>query len=105
MNIYLSQPITGIATSEYLTTRRRLENYCRAHFPSPITFINSYITQEPPADCKNKDLWYIGQSIDRLSRADVFVILKGADTVSKGCYIEKKCAEMYGIPVEKASIV
>ena len=105
MNIFISQPISGINKHEYWTTRVRLEGYCRARYMEP-KFVNYFISSEPDGNVyKHPDLWYVSKSIDQLAKADVFVILKGADLFSKGCKIEKQCAELYGIPIDKASIV
>ena len=99
MNIYISQPITGLPKQHYEKVRKTLEDLCIIEFgKGKCTFVNRYITEKPPV-CKNNLLWYIGQSIDRLCRADIVVMVKDADKVSKGCRIEKLCAELYGIPI------
>lgn len=98
--IYISQPITGVSKEHYDKVRARLEALCELEFgKDKCKYMNKYITDAPPASCRNSLLWYIARSLDALCRSDIMVMVKDADLVSKGCRIEKLCAELYGIPI------
>lgn len=50
------------------------------------------------ATAKAASLWYLGESIKLLGSADVVVFAPGWEN-ARGCRIERRCAEEYGIPM------
>ena len=57
--------------------------------------IDSFI---PEAPASITPLWYLGESIKLLGSADVVVFAPGWEN-ARGCRIERRCAEEYGIPM------
>lgn len=57
--------------------------------------IDSFIEGAP---AKAAPLWYLGESIKLLGSADVVVFAPGWEN-ARGCRIERRCAEEYGIPM------
>lgn len=57
--------------------------------------IDSFIEGAP---AKATPLWYLGESIKLLGSADVVVFAPGWEN-ARGCRIERRCAEEYGIPM------
>lgn len=56
---------------------------------------NTFIESAPP--CVNS-LWYLGKSIEFLSKADYAYFAKGWENY-RGCRIEHECAVQYGIKI------
>lgn len=60
-----------------------------------LKLIDSYTKSTPPKDSK-EDVWYLGENLKKLARADVFIgICESYDW--NGCSIERETAEKYGI--------
>lgn len=60
-----------------------------------MKLIDSYAKSTPPKDSKEA-VWYLGESLKKLARADVFIgICENYDW--NGCFIERETAEKYGI--------
>lgn len=94
---FISQPMNGKTDEEIKANRRKCEAWLTKAFGS-VTIIDSFITEDPPKDCKNIPVWYLGESIKQLSMADVLV-LWGDWANARGCLIEREVAIKYGIPI------
>jgi hypothetical protein len=61
-----------------------------------VELIDTFITEDIPKDVSNPEVWYLGKSIELLSKADiVFFSLEWCDY--RGCVIEHMIAEKYNI--------
>lgn len=95
---FISQPMNGKTDAEIKAERQRCEAWLIKAFGSDNEAIDTFFLDEPPKDCKNSGLWYLGESIKALSQADVLV-LWGDWGYARGCLIEREAAMQYGIPV------
>lgn len=106
LKIYIAQPITGVSKEHYTKVRQTLEDLCEIEFGEKrCQFVNAYIEDTPPKECKNALLWYLVKSLEKLTEADFIVMVKDADRVSLGCKVEKLCAKLYGIPVFEKEVL
>ena len=106
LKIYLAQPITGLSKEHYTKVRQTLEDLCKMEFGEKrCQFVNHYIEDTPPKECKNALLWYLVKALEDLTMADFIVMVKDADRVSLGCRVEKLCAKLYGIPVFEKEVL
>lgn len=92
--IFISQPMKGL-TNEEIKYRRMeaikwLEKFMRGE---EFEIIDSFF-EDAPVDAKT--LWYLGESLKKLSTADYALFLQGWDK-ARGCKIENTCAQEYGI--------
>lgn len=81
----------GLTKEQFLERRSKIIEFIETQFKD-FEIINSII--EPSED--HNSLWYLGKSIELLSEADLAVF----DTEwynSRGCLIEFKCCNLYGI--------
>nr|DAV90036.1 MAG TPA: Blasticidin M [Caudoviricetes sp.] len=62
-----------------------------------LELIDSYIEDNPPKDSKEA-VWYLGESLKKLARADVFIGINDAWDWNE-CYIEIETAKRYGIKI------
>jgi hypothetical protein len=60
-----------------------------------LELIDSYIEHNPPQNT-NQAIWYLGESLKKLSEADVFIGIESSWEWN-GCDIEQKTATAYGI--------
>ena len=63
-----------------------------------VNLIPTLFKSDPPEDCVNGSLWYLGKSLEKMSQADLVVFSKDYKG-NRGCEIEHICAEQYGFPI------
>lgn len=63
-----------------------------------VEFIHTIVEDKPPYGTSNEAIWYLGKSIELLSKCDILVCKKNVDNYN-GCYIEKEIAKRYGIEI------
>lgn len=94
MKIFISQPI------EIEGIRGQITAALKEKYGNDIEIIDSFFKNAPNGA---KPLWFLGESLKKLSEADiaVFAYENSIDAVSKrlarGCSIEEKCAKEYDI--------
>ena len=94
--VFISQPMRGKTDEEILAERdEAIEKVKQIYDGEEIEIIDSFL-KEAPADAT--PLWYLGDSIVLLSKADVVYFCNGWETAC-GCVIEYMCAKMYGIDI------
>ena len=94
--VFISQPMRGKTDEEILAERdEAIEKVKQIYDGEEIEIIDSFF-KEAPADAT--PLWYLGDSIVLLSKADVVYFCNGWEN-ARGCVIEYMCAEMYGIDI------
>ena len=113
MNIFISQPMTGIGEEEILVTRERAIKSAREYFEynekdDDFHVLDSYVSDKlreltenqsrRDEDSVNWDVFWLSQSLSHLAFADVVWLCDGWSN-SIGCQIERDVAECYGIPV------
>lgn len=91
--LFISQPINGKTTREILEIRKKIIESAEMLLGEPVEVIDSII-QDAPAGAK--PLWYLGESIEVLSKADIAYFAPGWKN-ERGCKIENQCAVEYGI--------
>ena len=86
MKAFISQPMKDKSEMEISAVRERAINDLKKIYGEDIEIIDSYITENPPADCKNIPLWYFRKSIDKLIDADVLYSCPDWD-MYRGCIL------------------
>lgn len=104
IKLFVSQPMTGLSDDEIKKARwmaicEAERKICfKTNTPEQYGFvevIDSFF-QDAPTDAKH--LWYLGESLKKLSEADVVIFAKNWQK-SRGCKIEHEAAVNYGIEV------
>lgn len=95
MNLYISQPMNGKSDEEIQEVRDRAIAEVKDMFDEDesIDVIDSFIKDAP--DDANA-LWYLGNSILRMARADVVYFANGWRKFPS-CVIENDIANVYGL--------
>lgn len=93
--LFISQPMRGKTEEEILEVRAQAIQSAERVMGEKVEVIDSFIKGAPAAA---KPLWFLGESIKLLAKADVAYFAEGWEE-ARGCRIERECAEEYGITV------
>jgi hypothetical protein len=93
--LFISQPMKDKTNEEILAVREEAIASAKAELGEDVEVIDSFF-ENAPHDAK--PLWFLGKSLQLLSNADVAYFAKGWSGY-RGCIIEYKCANEYGIKV------
>lgn len=100
MKVTISQPMNGIPDSEVRRIQKELkENFAKYGIEVIGSFLTDSmnVTAEPDSEIKNLSLFYLGRTIQRfLSDVDAVYFVDGWEN-AKGCRVERKICEEYGI--------
>lgn len=91
--LFISCPMKGRTEENIRNSMARMHKMAEIVFDQELEVIPTYIEHTPPKDA-SQAVWYLGESIKKLSEADYFI---GIDF--RGCGIERYVAQTYGIPV------
>ena len=95
--VFISQPMKGKTDNEILLERDRAIKLIEEFVGEDIEIIDNLIEDQPPIGI-NESLWFIGKSIELMSKADIAYFAPGWED-ARGCKIENICAKEYGIQV------
>ena len=93
--LFISQPMRGKTDEEILAVRAKAIQSAERELGEEVEVIDSFIKGAPAAA---RPLWFLGESIKLLAKADVAYFAEGWED-ARGCRIERECAEEYGITV------
>lgn len=100
--LFISQPMKGKTDEEILKEREKAIASARRNFAEneEIEVIDSFF-QSAPADAR--PLWFLGKSLELLSKADIAYFAKGWEN-ARGCRIENTCAIEYFFRMRLADV-
>ena len=84
--LFISCPMKGRTEEKIRNSINRMHKIAEIVFDQELEVIPSYIPNNAPDACI-RPVWYLGESIKKLSEADYF----------KGCDVEARVARNYGI--------
>ena len=93
MKVFISQPMSGKTDAEIKEEREHIISHLKSMYGEDIEVIDSFF-EGVPHDAK--PLWFLGESIKKLSEADIAYFAKDWNKY-RGCTIENLCAKSYGI--------
>ena len=92
--LFVSVPMKGRTEEEIKASIQKMKKIAEIYEGEELELIDSYIEDNPPKG-NNEAIWYLGESIKKLSQADVFI---GIDDYGwNGCTIEREVATNYEI--------
>ena len=90
----ISQPMSGRQLSDIKLARQRvIEHYTSMGW----TYVDNVITSFEN-DPEPKPLWYLGESLEIMSKCDVVIFMEGWEK-ARGCQLEHASCEAYGIHI------
>lgn len=93
--VFISQPMRDRTNEEIEKERNELIDFAKTKVGGNIEVIDSFFKDAPH---EAKPLWFLGKSFELLSTADVCIFAKGYEK-ARGCVMEHKACENYGIVV------
>ena len=88
----ISQPMSGIQLNDVKLARQHVIE----HFTGKgWTYVDNVITSFEN-DPDPKPLWYLGKSLELMSKCDVVIFMEGWEK-ARGCQLEHAACEAYGI--------
>lgn len=93
--LFVSVPMKGRTEDEIKANIQKMKKIAETLEGEELELIDSYIEDNPPKDGKQA-IWHLGESLKKLSQADVFIGIKEVYEWD-GCRIETNTAEAYGI--------
>lgn len=94
--LFISCPIKGRTEENIRKSMEAMRKIAEIVFDQELEVISSYIEHDPPENV-NEALWYLGESIKKMSEADYFIGIEYDDRFP-GCITETVVARRYGIP-------
>lgn len=93
--LFVSVPMKGRTEQEIKETMEKMKKIAEICEGEELELIDSYIEHNPPQN-SNQAIWYLGESLKKLSEADVFI---GIDNCYEwnGCEVEYRVATLYDI--------
>ena len=99
--LFISQPMNGKTDEEIIHERNVAIRRAKAVIKEDVQVIDSFFVKAP---IETNPLWFLSESIEFLSTADIAYFAVGWDK-ARGCKIEHEVCKQYGIPTIEASIV
>ena len=93
--LFVSVPMKGRTEEEIRKSIDKMKKIAEIFEGEELELIDSYIEHNPPQDCKQA-VWYLGESLKKLSEADVFIGIHDSWDWN-GCEIENDVAIRYGV--------
>ena len=98
MKVFISMGMRDKTIEEILESREEISNTLIKVLNTEIEVIDSIIEDFDDMDIKDRSLYCLGKSIELLSTADLVVFEEDWDSY-RGCKIEHRCAEEYGLKI------
>lgn len=92
--VFVSMPMKDKLRSEIVTEQGKILARVNEKLGEPVMLVESYMRElysQKPLEC-------LGENIKRMAHADYAVFADGWEN-SRGCFIERMCAEKYGIEI------
>ena len=95
--LFISCPMRGRTEEAIRATMEQMQNIAEAIFEQHLEVVLTYFEGNPPKGT-NERLWYLGESIKKMSEADYYIGVYDEQNGYDGCVIENKTALLYGLP-------
>lgn len=92
--LFASVPMKGRTEENIKKSIAKMKKIAEAYEGEELELIDTWIPDEAP-ECKNRGLWYLGESIKMMADADLFIGISYSNY--KGCNCEHSVALEYGI--------
>lgn len=90
----ISQPMSGRQLSDVKLARQRvIEHFISKGWTYVDNVIPSFENDPEP-----KPLWYLGKSLELMSKCDVVIFMEGWEK-ARGCQLEHAACEAYGVRI------
>lgn len=95
--LFISCPMRARSEIAIKASMEQMHKIAEAVFGEELEVIPTYFKGNPP-DGTIIRLWYLGESIKKMSEADYFIGIYDEEKAYDGCIIENHTAKLYGLP-------
>lgn len=96
MEVFISQPMSGLSDADILAKRDAILEKAAAHFGEEVREVPSFV-HRMTKEHKNHPLYCLGKSLTLLACADLCIFAEGWKD-ARGCRMEHAACEEYGVP-------
>lgn len=96
IRLFVSQPMRGKTQEEIIERRNKAVEELQLRLDEEFEVIESYFTEDEPKDVKNRGAYWLGKSLELLSKCDLALFV-GNWWEYRGCRIEQEVCRKYGI--------
>lgn len=93
--LFISCPMKGRTEENIRKSMEKMHRIAEIMFDQELEVIPSYIEHKPPQNA-NQAIWYLGESIKKMSEADYYIGIDYSDFFH-GCVIENDVSARYGL--------
>lgn len=94
--LFVSVPMKDRRQEDILHSIKRMHEIAEIMIGEKLEIIPTYIQEGAPDGCK-EPVWYLGESLKKLSQAD-YMAKTDLSWQYPGCHTESEVADLYGIP-------
>lgn len=94
--LFVSQPMRGKTQDEIIERRNKAVEELQLRLNEEFEVVDSYFTEDEPKDVKNSGVYWLGKSLELLSKCDLALFV-GNWWEYRGCRIEQEACRKYGI--------
>lgn len=99
--LFCSVPMRGRTDEEIHKSMEKMRRIAEVIFGVPMIVIDQTIHDEAPDEfCQHRPVWYLGESLKCMARAEYFICAENLFEYYSGCLIEWETARAY-FPPEK----
>jgi len=95
--LFISVPMKGRTEENIKKSMDKMHKIAEIIFDQPLERIESYIPDNAPGDCRDKRIWFLGESIKLMSEADYFIGVEEYFGLFQGCAVERNVAQLYQV--------
>lgn len=96
--LFVSQPTRGKTEDEIIEARDKAVKKLSLILDEEFEVVDSCFTEDEPKDVKNSGVYWLGKSLELLSKCDLALFI-GDWWEYRGCRIEREVARTYGIEI------
>ena len=101
MKIFISQIMNGVPRGEIIKRQRDAKEYLEEVLGTEVEIVDNYFDddEEPDLSYDMLKVWYMSQSLLKLSTADAIFFLHNSHLQSPGCMLEHIIANTYNLQI------
>ena len=98
--LFVSQPMRGKTQEEIIEARDKAVKKLSLILDEEFEVVDSYFTEDEPKDVKSSGVYWLGKSLELLSKCDLALFIDDWWEY-RGCRIEREAGRAYGIEILK----
>ena len=98
--LFVSQPMRGKTQEEIIERRNKAVEELQLKLNEEFEVVDNYFTEDEPKDVKNSGVYWLGKSLELLSKCDLALFVDNWWEY-RGCRIELQVCGNYGMEIRE----